>query len=111
MGAGDGNGLSPRSIGETGGEPAVMLTVAETPQHNHAFNASQSDANVRLPGNQLLATGIGIGQYGSAAQGQVIPLNQKAIAPTGNSAPHNNMMPYVTLNFCIAMQGIFPPRG
>ena len=56
----------------------------------------------------MLATGIAIGQYGPVAN--LTPLAPQATAIAGGSLPHNNMMPYLTLNFCIAMQGIFPQR-
>ncbi|HEV7517724.1 MAG TPA: phage tail protein, partial [Thermoanaerobaculia bacterium] len=54
------------------------------------------------------AAGVGIGQY--AAPGALTQLNDNAIAPAGGDQPHNNMQPYLTLNFCIALQGVYPPR-
>jgi microcystin-dependent protein len=96
-------------LGETGGSETVTLLQTEMPAHTHAQAVSQGDAIERLPGGQLLATGIAIGQYGAAAA--MTPMAFQAVAPAGGSLPHNNMQPYLTLSFCIALQGVFPPRS
>ncbi|HEY7589551.1 MAG TPA: tail fiber protein [Candidatus Limnocylindrales bacterium] len=109
MHPGQGPGLSLHDLGETGGSETVTLLTSEIPAHSHALVASQSDAIERIPAGQRLATGIGVGMYG--APGSPVSLGQAALAPTGGGQPHNNMQPYLTLNFCIALQGVFPPRG
>ena len=106
---GQGPGLSQHDQGETGGSETVTLLQSEIPAHNHGMIASQADAISRIPEQQLLATGIAIGQYG-APVAPMTPLAPQALAPTGGDLPHNNMQPYLTLNFNIALQGIFPPR-
>ncbi|HJQ34017.1 MAG TPA: tail fiber protein [Pyrinomonadaceae bacterium] len=109
MHPGQGPGLSLHDLGEMSGSETVTLIQSEMPAHNHSAGVSQADAIETSPGQQLFATGIGIGMY--AAPGAIVQLNVQALTPAGSSQPHNNMMPYLTLNFCIALQGVFPPRG
>jgi microcystin-dependent protein len=108
MQPGQGPGLSLHDLGETGGSETVSLLESEIPAHSHAVTASLAEALERIPTNQLFATGTGIGAY--AAPAGLTQLNFNAITPTGGDQPHNNMQPYLTLNFCIALQGVFPPR-
>lgn len=108
MQPGQGQGLSLRDLGEMSGVESITLLQSEIPVHTHNIVASQGDGLERLPGNQLLATGIGIGQY--AAPPTNTTLAFQALPPAGGGLPHNNMQPYLTLNFCIALQGIFPQR-
>jgi microcystin-dependent protein len=109
MHPGQGPGLSLHDLGETGGSETVTLLESEIPAHSHAVNASAGDGNSQTPVGQKLATGIGIGQY--AAPGPLIGLSPNSLAPAGGDQPHNNLMPYLTFYFCIALQGVFPPRG
>lgn len=109
MHPGQGPGLSLHDLGETGGSETVTLLESEIPSHTHNFTASQSDGTDQTPVNQRLATGIGIGQYAAAAS--LTQLSPNMLAPAGGDAPHNNLMPYLTFYFCIALQGVFPPRG
>jgi len=109
MHTGQGPGLSLHDLGETGGSEIVTLLQSEMPSHNHPVNASQSDATDRLPTGQLPAGGIAIGMY--AAPGAVTGLSPQATMPSGLGQPHNNMMPYLAVNFFIALQGIFPARN
>ena len=109
MHPGQGPGLSLHDLGETGGTETVTLLESEVPSHSHALNASQADGASRIPVGDLPATGIGIGLY--APSGSLTPMSPNTLSPAGGSLPHNNMMPYLTANFCIALQGIFPPRG
>lgn len=113
MHPGQGPGLSLHDLGETAGEQTVTLLDTEMPNHSHSLVASQGDGTERNPNvqgtGQLLATGVGISQYQTPSN-QLTQLNPAVIAPAGGSQPHNNMQPYLTLNFCIALQGVFPPR-
>jgi len=70
--------------------------------------ASKSDGIDTNAVNELLAKGIGIGMY--AAPGALTQLDPNTLTPAGGDQPHNNMMPHLTLNFNIALQGVFPPR-
>jgi microcystin-dependent protein len=109
MHPGQGPGLSLHDLGETGGTEVVTLLESEIPAHNHSSVMSQADGFSRMPADQLPATGIGVSMYGPApAQAH---LHSQALADVGGDQPHNNMQPYLTLNFCIALQGVFPPRG
>lgn len=108
MQPGQGPGLSLHDLGETGGSQTVTLLQSEMPAHAHTLNASGGDGNDPQPSGELLATGIGVGMY--AAPGPSAQLGFPAVAPAGGGLPHNNMQPFLTLNFCIALQGIFPPR-
>ena len=108
MHPGQGPGLSLHDLGETGGSETVTLLESEIPSHSHAAKVSGADATSRLPGGQFLATGIAIGMY--AVPGAIVQLSDNALTPAGGDQPHNNMQPYLTLNFCIALQGVYPPR-
>jgi microcystin-dependent protein len=110
--SGQGPGLAQRELGETGGETAVTLLATQMPSHNHSAQAFVGrGTNANTPGPALtLSTGQGNFVY----LGGVSPsatLDPSSLAPTGGSQPHNNLQPYLTLNFCIALQGIFPARS
>ena len=113
MNQGNGAGLTPRTIGETGGEKAVTLLASQMPAHTHAArNAAASNADT--PGPTVTFGGGGRGKepaYAPAAPGSAVQLLARAVSLVGNSQPHNNMPPYVTLNFVIALQGIYPARS
>jgi microcystin-dependent protein len=110
MHPGQGPGLSPHDLGEEGGEISVSLLQSEIPTHSHSISASQSDGGDRSPAGERFAVGTG-GIQLYAAPGALTQLAQQTWTPAGGNAAHNNMQPYLTLNFCIALQGIFPPRG
>jgi microcystin-dependent protein len=106
---GQGAGLSPRTIGEMGGAPSIALLQSEMPSHTHAIQASDSAGNQVGPtGNAWARAGAADGQqmYAASANTNMSPL---ALSVTGQG-PHNNMPPYLVLNFVIALQGVFPPR-
>lgn len=109
MDQGQGSGLSERVVGETGGEEVVTLLEPEMPTHTHSVSGSARPANENDPAN-LYWGGTVANMYNPTAS----PAQQMAIqtlGPTGGSLPHNNMQPYLTFNFCIALQGNFPPRS
>jgi microcystin-dependent protein len=108
MHPGQGPGLSLHDLGETGGSETVSLLESEIPSHSHALNASYGDGNDQSPNNEMFASGIGIGFY--APPGATVQLNDNSLAPAGGDQPHNNMQPYLTFYFCIALQGVYPPR-
>ena len=105
---GQGQGLSERFIGEQSGETAVTLLQSEMPVHTHFVQAFDGDGNNPIPTNNLLARYPGT--YQTQAQ-QLNPMNPLPLAIACGSLPHNNLQPYLTLNYCIAMQGVFPARG
>jgi microcystin-dependent protein len=106
---GQGQGLSEYVIGQQGGSQNVTLLQSEIPAHSHSWKASGQDGNEQNPGNQMTAITVGLAMY--APLSQQTEMAPQAISPAGGSLPHNNMMPYLVVNFCIAMQGVFPPRG
>jgi microcystin-dependent protein len=104
--------------GQQSGTPTVTLLTSEIPAHNHFFNATTNPGTVvTSAGNQPGLAQKGTKQnsfnaniYNTNAASATQPMSPFAIGITGQSLPHNNMQPYLTLNFCIAMQGVFPPR-
>ena len=109
MHPGQGPGLALRDLGEIGGTETVTLLETEIPSHSHGFNVSQADGISRVPTGEQLATGIAVSMY--AAPGSLVSLSPSALVPAGGNQPHNNMQPYLTFYFCIALQGVFPPRS
>ena len=110
MHPGQGPGLSLHDLGETGGSDTVSLFESEIPSHSHNLMASSQDGIDNHVQNNLLAQGIGVGQYIDQNTTPFVNLNSNALTPAGGDQPHNNMQPYLTLNFCIALQGVYPPR-
>jgi len=109
---GTGSGLSPYDLGEFGGTEAVTVLSSEMPDHSHVVNASSAAGSSHDPTGKVWASAqvLRQGQHLYAATAGA-SMNPQALQPAGGSQPHNNMMPYLVLNFCIAMQGIFPSRG
>ena len=114
---GQGPGLSLYDLGESGGETAVTLLESEMPAHNHALSAELVSATTNSANNTLLAEGVGGSLRGRfkvntyAPAGTSTTLAPSQLGPAGLSEPHNNLQPYLTLNWCIALQGIFPARS
>jgi microcystin-dependent protein len=109
MHPGQGPGLSLHDLGETAGSETVTLLESEIPAHSHALRASVQDATSRVPVGELPATSLGLSLYGPTPAN--VSLSPNALAPAGGDAPHNNMQPFLTFYFCIALQGVFPPRS
>jgi microcystin-dependent protein len=105
---GQGSGLSQRFLGESGGEQFVTLLTSEMTFHNHFVTASNQIGSDRTPGGEDLARSKNMNLYGPS--GTVVPMDFQATTPAGGSLPHNNMSPFLTLLYCIALQGVFPPR-
>ncbi|MDQ6804015.1 MAG: tail fiber protein [Actinomycetota bacterium] len=108
MHQGQGPGLSPYVIGEKAGTESVTLTSAQMPQHNHSVVANGGSGTTTRPGGGVPArTTEDI--YAAAPDGTT--MNPGMIGNTGGSQPHTNIQPYLVVNFCIALQGIFPSRN
>jgi microcystin-dependent protein len=106
-----GPGLSLHYLGEASGSDTVTLLQSEIPTHSHALRASVEPGDNRLPSPELaFATSTGAFAYVGGSP-PLAAMALEALPLAGASAPHNNLQPYLTLNFCIALQGIFPPRG
>ena len=121
---GQGAGLSDYVLGEHGGIDTIALAQSEMPQHSHALTSTMTatcrnaGANVTTPVGTLpgIAAG-GATIYAAAApdanmqSGAIALGGSLTAANTGGGAAHNNLQPYVAMNYCIALLGVFPPRG
>jgi microcystin-dependent protein len=97
-------------IGQRGGEPAHTLGMSEMPAHNHATYATSAQATASTPSNTLaLAQTQQAFLYSPCAN--TVQMANNSLTPYGNSQAHENMQPYMTLNFCIALVGIFPSQN
>jgi len=111
MHPGQGPGLSLHDLGEVGGSQTVSLLESEIPAHSHSLNANSVTADTNAPGPQVsLARSSNATAYQDVTNQNLVSLSDQAITPAGGDQPHNNLQPYLTLNFCIALQGVFPPR-
>ena len=103
---GQGPGLSPYTIGQQAGVETVTLNVSQMPMHNHLVNASSGTKVNATPSNSNLG---GATIYTTAAVDST--LNPLTVGMAGGSQPHQNMQPYLVINWCIALVGIFPSRN
>ena len=114
LGAGQGPGLSFRSLGESGGEQTVTLLTTEMPAHTHTPQADAAGGGNAVPTNNSWGVGGGRGSppapYAPSATPTNVAMSPQATSPTGSGQAHNNMPPYLCMTFIIALQGIFPPR-
>lgn len=108
-------GLSLYSLGESVGTPTVTLVGSELAVHNHPVNCYNDAGGNPDPKNNVLATSgtdsRGNVQYNAGTTGTLAAMNNISVLPNGNNQPHNNMSPYLAMNYCIALVGIFPPRS
>jgi len=113
MHPGQGPGLSLHDLGESGGSTTVTLLQSEMPFHSHSAGCDSGAGSQTSPANGMFAGSSG-GRtpppyYSSASPNAA--MSGSALGPTGGNQPHNNLQPCLSLNFCIALQGIFPPRS
>jgi microcystin-dependent protein len=113
MHPGQGPGLSLHDLGEIGGSQFVTLLTSEMPVHAHAVGRARAENGDSITPVASVWAQSAAGR-GNAALYKAGPptgtVNPLSLSPAGGSLPHNNMQPYLTLNFCIALQGVFPPR-
>jgi len=109
---GQGAGLSLRALGEQGGSAYVTLLESEIPVHTHSLQATTAVANQLAPGSSSgFAKSGSMNQIYSKTTAGMQPMRPEVLAPTGGDQPHNNRQPCLGLLFCIALQGVFPPRS
>ena len=112
MHPGQGPGLSLHDLGETGGSETVTLLESEMPAHSHGLMANTTTGTKSTPAANSLSRTSGATPYlPTAGNPPTTMMAPESLPPAGGDQPHNNMMPYLTLNFNIALQGVFPPRG
>jgi microcystin-dependent protein len=111
MHPGQGPGLSLHDLGETGGSETVTLLESEIPAHSHSTVGQSSTANLNDPGGAVVARPFGGGNlYKTPSGAPLVSKAPESLAPAGGDQPHNNLMPFLTFYFAIALQGVFPPR-
>jgi microcystin-dependent protein len=98
-------------LGEASGSETVTLLESQIPAHAHTLSASNQPGEDASPQGEVLARSVGASLYQTTTNQNVVSMGPAALAVTGGGQPHNNMQPFLTLNFCIALQGIFPPRS
>jgi microcystin-dependent protein len=108
---GQGQGLSLYDQGQMGGASFITLLSTEMPIHNHNVMASSDPGNLKIAAPaRSLARSQNANAYKAPANQPTVNMNFQELSIAGGSLPHNNMMPYLTVNYCIALQGVFPPR-
>jgi len=110
MHVGTGPGLTQRRLGYKGGEDNVTLNVSQIPSHSHRPNATSQENNQTSPASNTWGHGNGSVLYRQSATLNS-NMNHGAISPVGGNQRHNNMQPYLTLSFIIALVGLFPSRS
>lgn len=111
MHPGQGPGLSLHDLGEIGGVQNVTLLQSEMPFHNHGMQGDFTQSDIPGPTNLTCYSRSTPGNaYMTISNANLVQMNPQMLAIAGGSLPHNNMQPYLTLLFCIALQGVFPPR-
>lgn len=110
MGFGHGPGLTDRQLGERLGESFHTLTTAEVPSHGHTLNAVAS-ATSGTPGPTVTLATTANNAPAYRMPGATVALSSASLNTVGGAQPHENRQPFLGLNFCIALQGIFPPRS
>lgn len=110
---GSGPGLTPRAIGEIGGSESVTLTSAQMPNHSHSITATTAVANATTPGQALsLGALTGDTMYLSNTTGATpVTMSSQSTSLAGGNLPHDNLMPTLTVQYCIAAVGIFPQQS
>ncbi len=110
MHPGRGPGLTDRRLGQRGGVDAVTLTEAQMPNHNHTARALSDPGDLFSPTNRSLARSQNGFAY-EATGGSLVPLNEAAMPSAGGSQAHNNMQPFLAMNYIIALVGLYPSRS
>ncbi len=110
VGQGNGPGLTTRVLGQVYGTETVTLTTASMPAHSHSVQVSNTAANLNTPSGQMIGQGYHylLSTTPATNTGTLLP---QAVSSVGGNQPHDNMMPFLCLNFILCLQGIFPSRN
>lgn len=108
MHVGQSSGGASHQLGQKGGQESVSLAESEMPQHTHSASGSSSEGDVPVPAGNILAESP-VAMYSDPSG--LVPMRDGTLANAGGGAAHNNMQPHQTLNYCIALQGLFPSRN
>jgi Microcystin-dependent protein len=113
MGTGQGPTLSPRVLGEEGGSETVTVTLANVPAHTHMINTMSDPGTLQAPGSdRVLARSTNANPYQSVTTQNLVQMSPQMLSPfAGGGQPHTNLQPTLSLNFCIALNGVFPARS
>jgi microcystin-dependent protein len=99
------------ALGQMGGSETVTLSPANLPGHSHALSGSTQTATRRIPAGRQFAADSSTNAEYYAPPGQLTALSPTSIGPTGGNLPHENRQPYLSINYCIALRGLFPSRN
>jgi microcystin-dependent protein len=101
------------TVGQSGGAEFVTLNTSQLPQHGHALRATSDLANTNLPANALPASRPrgGVAMYAAPDAANTVQMHPASVTASGGNQPHDNMQPFLTMNFTIALAGIFPSRN
>ena len=109
MHPGNGPGLSSRRLGEVGGRTTETLSTGQMPQHNHLLNGNSETTTTSDPAGAQLADTAPLKGYGPSRDNEI--LASQAVTNAGGGQPHNNLQPFQSLNFVIALLGVYPSRS
>lgn len=111
MHPGRGPGLTSKRLGQVGGVETVTLTEAQMPNHNHTMTCNIEEGDRRTPAsNRSLGQSVGGFAYSNNTT-NLVPMDERSLPHSGGSQPHNNMQPYIAINYIIALQGLYPSRS
>ncbi|WP_200928308.1 phage tail protein [Sphingobium sp. Leaf26] len=110
IGQGTGPGLAQHDLGEVAGQESTTITIANMPAHTHTIRATNEPGNKGGPGAKLLASDATVNKYSDTANAPNVSMNPQMVTPSGGSQPISIRDPYLTLRWCIALEGVFPSR-
>ena len=108
---GTGPGLTPRSQGHKAGTETATASVGQLPSHTHTMQGSSDFGADTSPANNVPATGSGVNLYSTDSAATVVSMNAAVVSPTGGGQAHANVMPFLCVNFIVALFGVFPSRN
>ena len=110
MGTGVNPNLTPRQLGQSGGAETVALSAAQIPSHTHVYNALSGNREATSPAGNFLGTAAGNFYSQQDPSDQLLPMNAGVVSTAGGGQGHNNMPPFLCVNYIICVQGLYPPR-